>query len=165
MMRRRVNRPNLWRPRYPNVVATASVELGDSVPDAWFFTPTGTEWAHSEARTGNRSLHVQVANAVADWRSSLYAAVGARRYRVGLWVKGAGAPEMVLAARWFADTEGAAYLNEQWLVLDGHYSDWTRVYRHVIAPVGAQTGDLMFRAAFATTVDLYADDFTVRRLH
>lgn len=164
-MRRRLNRSVLLHPRFANVVRNASVEQGDSVPDDWFFTPSGTDWAQGEARTGNRSLHLLVTDDVADWRSSLYPAVGARRYRVGLWVKGAGTPDMVLASRWFADTEGAAYLNEQWLVLEGSFSDWTRIYHHVIAPQGAQTGDLMFRAAFATTADLYADDFTVRRLN
>lgn len=164
MMRRRVNRLALWHRRYPNVVKNASVETGDGAPDEWFFTPTGTEWAQGIARTGNRSLRLHVAEEVADWRASLYPVVGGRRYRIGLWVRGIGAPEIVLASRWFSDTEGVAYLSEQWLVLDGQYADWTRVAHHVTAPEGALSGDVMFRAAFSTTANLYGDDFTARRL-
>lgn len=162
-MMRRTNRPDLLR-RYPNVVPNAHVELGGGAPDAWFFTLTGTEWTQVEAHSGSRALRLQVDGEIADWRSSLYPAMPKRRYRVGLWVKGMGTPETVLAARWFADPNGEVYLTEQWLVLGGSYAQWTPRYHHVMTPEGAQSGDLMFRAAFPTTADLYGDDFTVRRL-
>lgn len=162
-MMRRTNRPGPARRRFANLVSNPRVEAGDGAPDAWFFTLTGTEWA-MHGHSGSRSLRVQVFGATADWRSSLYAAAEQRPYRVGLWVKGMGAPETVLASRWFADGNGETYLTEQWLVLNGDYADWTQVYHHVAAPAGARSGDLMLRAAFPTTADLYADDFTVRRL-
>lgn len=165
-MRRRNNRPMslLGGRSFPQVVANPSVETGASEPDNWFHTLTGTEWA-TQGRSGNRSLRINVANDLADWRSSVYPIVGERRYRVGLWVKGNGTPQMILAARWFSDAGGLTYITEQWLILDGIWGDWTPVSHNIVAPANALSGDLMFRAAFATTVDLYGDAFAVRRLN
>ena len=109
-------------------------------------------------------MRINVADNLADWRSSPYLIEGGRRYRVGLWLKGSGAPELVLAARWFSDTNGANYLTEQWLILDGLFAAWTYRSHDLVAPANAQSGDLMFRAAFATTVDIFGDDFSVRRV-
>lgn len=163
MMRR--NNRLLWlgRRSYPQLVANPGVETGVGEPDAWFHTPTGTAWA-TQGHNGNRSLRLNVAGDMADWRCSLYPVVGGRRYRVGLWVKGNGAPEMVLAARWFSDAGGLSWITEQWLMLDGAYADWTHRSHIVTAPANAVSGDLMFRAAFPTTADLSGDDFGVRRL-
>lgn len=149
---------------FPQLVANPSAETGAVEPDNWFHTLTGTEWA-TQGHSGSRSLRVTVTGDIADWRCSLYPVVGGRRYRVGLWVKGSGTPEMILASRWFSDSEGANYLTEQWLILNGSFSDWTPMSHIVAAPANALTGDLMFRAAFATTADLYGDDFSVRRLN
>lgn len=149
---------------FTQVVANSGIETGDGEPDNWFHTPTGTAWASGEAHSGSRSLRVNVANNVADWRSSLYSIVGGRSYRVGLWVKGTGTPEMILAARWFSDLDGLNWITEQWLVLDGVFNEWTYQGHILVAPANAMAGDLMFRAAFATTADLYGDDFAVRRL-
>ena len=149
---------------FPQLVANASAELGTSEPDDWFHTLTGTQWA-TQGHSGSRSLRVTVAGALADWRCRVYPVAGGRRYRVGLWVKGSGAAEMILAARWFSDPDGATYLTEHWLMLDGVYPDWTPRSHIVVAPASARSGDLMFRAAFATTADLYGDDFSVRRLN
>lgn len=166
-MYRRNNRPLslLGGSGFTQVVANPSAETGLSEPDNWFHTPTGTAWANDEAYNGNHSLRVNVNNDVADWRSSLYPIAGGHRYRVGLWVKGIGTPEMILAARWFSDLDGLNWITEQWLVLDGVFIDWTFKGHILVTPANAITGDLMFRAAFATTADIYGDDFTVRRLN
>ena len=72
---------------------------------------------------------------------------------------------MILAARWFSDLDGLNWITEQWLVLDGIFNDWTHRSHIVTAPANALSGDLMFRAAFATTADMYGDDFSVRRMN
>ena len=166
MMHRRNNRPiNLLGGRsFAQVVANPSAETGTGEPDNWFHTLTGTEWA-THGHSGNRSLRVNVANDLADWRSSPYPIVSGRKYRVDLWVKGTGAPEMILAARWFSDLDGLNWITEQWLVLDGIFNDWTHRSHIVTAPANALSGDLMFRAAFTTTADMYGDDFSVRRMN
>lgn len=161
---RRNNRPAalLARAGWPQLVANAGAEVGAADPASWFHLPAGTEWAN-QGHNGVRSLRLNVAGAMADWRTALYPVTGGRRYRVGLWVKGTGTPQMVLAARWFSDAGGANYLTEQWLILGGTFANWTRKGHIVQAPVGALAGDLMFRAAFNTTADLYGDDFFVQR--
>lgn len=165
-MARRNNRPlhQLGGRSFAQVVANPGAETGVIEPDNWFHTPTGTAWA-TQGHSSNRSLRVIVAGDVADWRSSLYPVVGGRRYRVGLWVKGMGTPEMILAARWFSDGDGLNWITEQWLILNGVWGDWTARAHNIVAPAAAVSGDLMFRAAFPTTVDIYGDDFSVRRLN
>lgn len=146
-----------------NRVANPSVELGTGVPDDWFFS-AGTEWHTSDAHSGNRSLRINVVNALADWRSAVYPITGSKIYRCGLWAKGQGNAQTILAARWFSDAAGANWITETWIPLDGNYTDWTYRYQDIVAPANAQSGDLMLRAAFATTVDLLGDDFFVRQV-
>lgn len=154
--------PMKRRPRLgTELLANGSVEIGEAVPEDWFYSLQNTEWAN-QGRSGNRSLRINVANAMADWRSSLFPVTGDESYRVGVWLKGASTPQVVLAARWFSDVGGSNYITEQWLILDGTFADWT-LKNHVIqAPANAVVCDLMFRAAFNTTADIYGDDFSVR---
>lgn len=72
---------------YPQLVVNPSVEIGYIKPDHWFYSIQGTEWA-SQGHTGNRSLRINVVNATADWRSSLFPVTGGKAYRVGVWLKG-----------------------------------------------------------------------------
>lgn len=165
-MRRRNNRAEqVIKAAYPQLVANPSGEAGGGEPDDWFHSLTGTEWNNSEAHSGSRSLRINVASDTADWRSAVYPVTGGHDHRVGLWLKGTGTPETIVAVRWFSDTEGAAWITEEWIVLTGVYADWTHITNIVTAPANAQSGDLMFRAAFATTADLSGDDFSVRQVN
>ncbi len=146
-----------------NRVQNPSVEGGDSAPHHWFYS-AGTEWVNEDAHAGSRSLRINVTDAMADWRTVVYPIEGGKTYRCGLWAKGQGNAQTVLAVRWFSDAIGANWITETWLVLDGHYSDWTYCYQDIPAPANALSGDLMLRAAFATTVDMLGDDFFVRRI-
>lgn len=164
-MMRRNNRLALFaRPGYQQLVANAGVEVGEAVPEDWFYSLQNTEWAN-QGHNGNRSLRINVANAMADWRTVLFPVVGGRRYRVGVWLKGTSTAQVVLAARWFSDIGGANYISEEWLVLDGVFADWTLRKHAIQAPANAVVCDLMFRAAFNTTADIYGDDFSVRRVN
>jgi hypothetical protein len=50
-----------------------------------------------------------------------------------------------------------------WVGNDGN-DDVSNAVGFPLDPANAQSGDLMFRAAFATTADLYGDDFSVRQV-
>jgi hypothetical protein len=166
MMGRRNNRsPQVIQAAYPQLVVNPSAEAGGAEPDGWFHSLTGTEWSNGEAHSGNRSLRLNVSDGVADWRCAVYPVAGGSLYRVGLWLKGTATPETVVAVRWFSDSEGAHWITEEWIVLTGVYADWTHMERTVTAPANAQSSDLMFRAAFATTADTYGDDFSVRQVN
>lgn len=164
-MRRRNNRGLHMLPGYPQLVPNANVEAGVSAPDSWFHSLSGTEWPAGEGHTGSRSLRINVTNDMADWRSSPVAIVGGRKYRVGMWVRGLGSSEMILSVRWFSDADGANWITEQWIPLNATYADWTPIYRTLLTPANARSGDLMFRTAFATTADIYGDNFSVRRVN
>lgn len=144
-----------------NLVANFSVELGTTEPLSWFYSVDGTEWVSSDAHDGVKALRINVSSDTADWRTAVYPVVGDTTYRCGLWVKGDGDIVTVLAVRWFSDALGADYLSETWIVLDQTYTDWREVDEHLTAPADALSGDLMFRAAFATTVDVLGDAFFV----
>ena len=143
-----------------NLVANFSVELGTTEPLSWFYS-AGTEWASGDAYDGSKSLRINVSSATADWRTAVYPVTGGTTYRCGLWIKGAGNIVTVLAVRWFSDALGADYIGETWIVLDQNYATWREVDEHLTAPVNALSGDIMFRAAFATTVDVLGDAFFV----
>ena len=141
------------------IVANPSVELGTSEPAAWFHS-TNTEWVSGDAADGDKSLRINVNGATADWRTALFT-IAPGWHRFGLSVKGQGDIVTVLAFRWFSDVAGNDYVGEQWLVLDQNYSDWRAVDEHIEVPATTIRGDLMFRAAFTTTVDVLGDLFFV----
>ena len=147
-----------------NLVANFSVELGTTEPLSWFYSLAGTEWVTSDAKDGAKSLRINVSSATADWRTAVYLVDGGTTYRCGLWIKGAGNVVTVLAVRWFSDALGTVYIGETWIVLSGNYTDWTKVEQSIPAPTAAQSGDLMFRAAFSTTVNVLGDAFFVQEL-
>ncbi|MBX3012352.1 MAG: hypothetical protein KF832_12630 [Caldilineaceae bacterium] len=151
------------RDQQRNRVANPSVEAGSVAPTGWFYS-ANTEWVAGDAHEGHRSLRINVTAALADWRTAVYPIEGGKTYRCGLWAKGQGNAQTVLAVRWFSDLLGANWITEAWLVLDGNYGDWTYCYQDIQAPANALSGDLMWRAAFATTVAMLADDFFVRRI-
>lgn len=97
-------------------------------------------------------------NGTADWRTAVYPVESSQTYRCGVWVKGAADLVTVLAVRWFSNPEGTEYITETWVVLQGANINWTRYQQEIVAPVNAQSGDLMFRAAFATTINVLGID-------
>lgn len=143
-----------------SLVANPNVELGDTEPTSWFYSAS-TEWVTGS----NRALRINVTGATADWRTAVYPVEAGATYDCGMWVKGAADNVTVLAVRWFSDEAGTAYIGETWIPLEGANADWTKHSQHLVAPVGAVSGDLMFRAAFATTVDVLGDAFFVRKLN
>lgn len=160
--------PNWWRIKRRRVnsgvtspeslVVNANVEAGTVEPDSWFRSAS-TEWV-----TGNnRALRINVVNDVADWRSAVYPVEGGATYDCGMWVKGAADIVTVLAVRWFSDLAGTQYLTETWIVLQGANATWTKHHQEIQAPYAARSGDLMFRVAFASTVDVLGDAFFVQK--
>lgn len=145
-----------------NLVANPSVEFGDTDPDSWFYSLTGTEWVDGQGHSGSKAVRLNVAADTADWRSAVYDIEGGLTYRCGMWVKGVADIVTVLAVRWFSDEAGEDYISETWIVLQGTNADWTRYYQDIAAPSNALSGDLMFRAAFATTINVLGDDFFVQ---
>lgn len=152
--RRRTNQPPV------NLVANPSVELGDVDPTSWFHSDH-TEWVTGNAYDGDKALRINVANGTADWRSAVFPVVGGKTYRVGVWVKGAADIVTVLPCRWWSDEAGTSYITENWLVLEGANPVWTKYQHDLVAPANAVSADLMFRAAFDTTVDVFGDMFFV----
>lgn len=145
----------------PNLVRNFSVERGIIAPNNWNYSLIGTEWVTTDAHDGTKSVRLNPVSATADWRTDAYPVVGNTLYRCGLWIKGAGNIVTVLAVRWFSDAVGTVYIGETWIVLDQNYAAWREVDEHITAPANALSGDLMFRAAFATTIDVLGDAFFV----
>lgn len=145
-----------------NLVANPSGEEGTSEPNDWYHSVSATEWALA-ARSGERSLRLNPVGATADWRAAHFTVVGGAGYRLRAYVKGTGSVQAFLTIRWFSDPGGSSFISEDNLALGGTYADWTLCQGDISAPGNAQSADLMFRCPTPTTVDLYGDDFYVRR--
>lgn len=46
-----------------NLVANPSVEFGDTDPDSWFYSLTGTEWVDGQGHSGSKAVRLNVASA------------------------------------------------------------------------------------------------------
>lgn len=146
-----------------NLVVNSSVEQGVLSPDGWFHSLTGATWATGTAHRGAHSLRLTVTAATADWRSAAMPVVGGAQYALRAWALGSGGSECFLTLRWFADPGATTFLSEQNVPLPTSYPVWTPIDAWATAPVSALTADLLFRCPAPTTVDLYADDFALRR--
>ncbi|GAB4570020.1 MAG: hypothetical protein Kow0047_23440 [Anaerolineae bacterium] len=146
-----------------NVILNPSVEDGVSEPSHWYHTPFGTEWA-TVGHHGNRSLRINAVNETPDWRCEQYAVRANARYRLRLWVKGAGSDRLIVAVRWFASFGYDQWIGEEWVPISGTYPDWTAIVQDVVAPSNSVAGDIMFRVWEPRTLDVYGDDFALFRI-
>lgn len=149
----------------PNLIANPSVETEGAPgwPANWFHTLSGVAWA-TPGCTGERSLRLNPVNEMSDWRAEVFPVAGGKTYRVRLYVKGTASHETILAFRWFSDDNGANWIGEQWLWLEGSYPDWTLRDALALVPATARSADVMFRVFADSTADLVADDFYVGEL-
>jgi len=139
------------------------VEEGVTLPDFWF-QGANAYWSTVEYRSPTHSLQINVSAATGDWRSRVFLVAPNTLYRLHGYFKGTGAANMYLTIRWFSDKEGTTFISENNIALDVTYPDWTLKESDFTSPSNALSADVMFRAAAATTANLYGDDFSVKEV-
>lgn len=150
----------------PELLLNPSVEHdldSSGVPDFWNVSASGAEWA-SEGRIGSRSLRLNVVESTAQWIAYPVVVVAEEVYRLAAYVKGTGSTQTFLTIRWWSDTGATLFISEDNIMLNASYVDWTKIEQNITAPVGAQSADVVFRCPSATTADIYADDFSTKRM-
>lgn len=150
---------------FPELIANPSVEVeGDTGYPASWFRSSNTSWG-SVARRGVRSLRIQVTDQTADWRAQYFAVTAGVTYRLLGYFKGTGSAQTFLTIRWFSNPNGTGFISEDNINLEGVFADWTLKQQDIVAPIGAQSADVMFRCPAATAADIYGDDFSVRQIN
>jgi hypothetical protein len=148
-----------------NLVLNPSVEVGNAgatAPQNWSSSGNGTEWSTTYARTGSRSLRIDVTNATANWTGEVGQVYGGNTYHVNGFFSGqVVAGQFVLTMRWFSDSQGLAFLGDNNVSL-GNYTQWLPQGSDFTAPNGAKSCEIIFRAVNGSG-DLYVDDFEVRQ--
>lgn len=150
-----------------NLVLNRSVEVGDvgaTAPQDWFSSGNITEWSMTYAKTGSRSIRIDIDNASAEWRGKVGPINGGDTYYINGYLFGqVVAGQFLLTIRWFSDSGGLAFVGENNLSLPvGNYSQWLPQGGDFTAPSGAKSCEIVFRAVEASG-DLYGDDFEVRQ--
>lgn len=150
-----------------NLVLNPSVETGNfgaTAPQNWFSSGNGIEWSTAYAKTGSRSLRIDVSNASAEWRGEARQVTAGSTYHMDGYFSGQVVMgQLLLTIRWFSDSGGLAVLREDNLTLPvGNYSQWQLGGSDFTAPSGAKSCEVVFRAVDGSG-DLYGDDFEVRR--
>jgi len=170
-MMRRNNQPTSLMGRAsprPELLANPSVEQdadNSGVPDRWNVSASGALWSSAQARTGVRSLRLNVAEATAQWIAYAFPVTGNDSYDLSAYIKGTGSGQTFLTIRWWSDVGATAFISEDNIMLNGTYADWTRIVQTFIAPANAVSADVVFRCPSPTTADIYGDDFSVRRVN
>jgi hypothetical protein len=148
-----------------NLAFNPSVETGNAgttAPQNWSSSGNGTEWSVNYARTGSRSLRIDVSNASAEWRGGVGRICGGSVYHVnGFFFGRVIAGQFLLTIRWFSDSQKLALLGEDNLTL-GNYTQWLPQEGDFTAPSGAESCEIVFRAVGGSGY-LYGDDFEVRQ--
>ena len=150
-----------------NLVLNPSVETGETgaaTPHEWFSSQTGTEWNISYARTGSRSIRINIVNATAEWRSRIRLVGEGSTYQVHGFFRGeVTTGPFFLTVRWFSDSEGLSLIAESDVSIPvGSYPEWSRLGDDFAAPEEAKTCEVAFRAVNGSG-DIYGDDFEIRR--
>lgn len=145
-------------------VLNADVEAGVASPDHWYASAQNAYWSTAEKKSGEHSLEIDVADATGDWRAEYFAVTGRKTHVVHGFFKGIGSSQMFLTIRWFSNPDGTGFISENNIALDETYADWTLKEASFEAPAAAQSADIVFRAASATTAHLYGDDFSVKEV-
>jgi len=146
-----------------NLVVNPSVEVanaGATAPQNWSSSGNGTVWSTAYARTGSRSLEIDVTNATANWTGEVGQIYGGNVYHIegffdGQVVKG----QFFLTISWFSDS---GEIGDNDVALLGNYSGWQLVGGTFTAPSVAKSCEIVFRAVNGSG-DLFGDDFDVRQ--
>jgi len=149
-----------------NLILNPSVEVGETgvvKPNYWFASENGTEWSTAYARTGSRSLRINVNNASAEWKSNVMIIHEGSTYQIQGFVRGQViAAQFLLVGRWFSDSQGVNSIKEDTIPIPvGNYTQWLPLGFAIPAPSGAKSCRIMFQAVNGSG-DLYGDDFEVR---
>lgn len=148
---------------YTNQVFNSSVETGETAPQDWTQNGNSTMWS-TEARTGTRSLEINVTNATAEWKGKVESVSEGSTYQVYGYFKGEVVKDQFsLAVRWFSDTEGLTLITESnFSISTGNYTQWSGIGGDIIAPEGTKSCAVVFEAVNGTG-NLHGDDFEVRQ--
>jgi hypothetical protein len=147
-----------------NLVVNPSVEVanvGATAPQNWSSSGNGTEWSTTYARTGSRSLRINVTNATANWTAEVGQIYGGNVYHIdgffrGQVVKG----QFLLTVSWFL---GSAEIGDNNVTLPvASYGGWHLEGGTFTAPSDAKSCKIVFRAVNGSG-DLYGDDFDFRQ--
>ena len=146
-----------------NLVLNSSVEVanaGATGPLNWSSSGNGTEWSTTYARTGSRSLEINVTNATASWTGQVGQISGGNVYHIegffyGLVSKG----QFFLTISWV--TESGEIDDSVTLPL-ANYAGWQLEGATFTAPSGAKSCEIVLSAVNGTGY-LYGDDFEVRQ--
>jgi hypothetical protein len=145
-----------------NRVPNNSVEVGAEWPDDWYHSETGALWA-DVAHTGFKSLLLDVADSVADWRSKAFQVLTGESYTLQAWVKGeAVSGEFFITVRWWRDLAATNFISEDNIPIPlGSYPDWKLFEATFKAPAEAVAADVLFRCPTPSTGKVYADDLAL----
>lgn len=150
-----------------NFVLNRSVETGDAglkVPQDWSSSGNGTEWSTAYARTGSRSLRINVDNSSAEWKSKAEPVNEGSTYHINGYITGqVTADQFLLTIRWFSDSQGLTPIAENNVSIPvGNYSQWQLGEGYFTAPSETKSCEIVFSAVHGSG-DLYGDDFEIRQ--
>jgi len=145
-----------------NRIPNHSVEVGVDWPDDWYHSESGAYWADI-ARTGFKSLLLDVSDSTADWRSKAFQIVPNETYILQGWAKGnAESGEFFFTVRWWRDSTATDFISEDNVPIPlGNYEDWTLFEGVFKAPSEAVAADVLFRCPTPSTGRVYADDLAL----
>jgi hypothetical protein len=146
-----------------NLVLNPSVEganAGATAPQNWSSSGNGTEWSTTYARTGSRSLRIDVTNATTSWTGQVGQIYGGNVYHIdGFFYGQVANGQFLLTISWFS---GSAEIDDNVALPVANYSGWQLVGGTFTAPSGAKSCEIVFRAVNGSG-DLYGDDLEVRQ--
>ncbi|NWG11771.1 hypothetical protein HXY33_08530 [Candidatus Bathyarchaeota archaeon] len=151
-----------------NLVSNPSVELGTTTPQDWFLTGDGAEWSTTYARSGIRSIRINVTNSSAEWKSKVTEIQGRNTYTypfqiVGFFRGNITKDSFFLSIRWFSDSQGLNLLKEnQTSIPAGSYLQWSPIGEVVDAPSGVRSCEIVFKVVNGSG-DVYGDNFEIRQ--
>jgi len=147
-----------------NLVLNSSVEVanaGATAPNNWFSSVNGTEWNSTYARTGSRSLRIDVTNSTANWTGQVGQIYGGNVYHIdGFFYGQVAKGQFLLTISWFSDS---AEISDDNVTLPvANYGGWQLEGATFTSPNSAKSCEIVFRAVNGSG-DLYGDDFEVRQ--
>ena len=145
---------------YTNLVLNNSVETGASTPQDW----SGNGTVSTTARTGSRSLRINVTNDNAIWIGTVKPVNGESTYHIQGYFKGdvEADDQFYLVIRWFSDSKTDPIVENKVAIPKGNNLRWLPVGGDFTAPKSAKSCEIVFEAVNGTG-DVYGDDFEVRQ--
>jgi len=147
-----------------NLVVNPSVEVanvGATAPQNWSSSlGNGTEWSTTYARTGSRSLRIDVTNANANWTGEIEQIYGGHVYHIDGFFNGQVAKgQFLLTVSWLTDS---GEIDDNVTLPVVNYGGWQLEGGTFTAPSGAKSCKIVFRTVNGSG-DLYGDDFDFRQ--